>query len=479
MRGLLILLACMVAATILSGRAGANGFTKTDLALTMSDGVQIAATYYAPSAPPPASGWPAAMLLHGLGLSRTAVEGATTTSANGIAEQYLAPNDYAVLTFDARAHGASGGTFGLDGPREIQDVRELFAWLASRPGVDPARIGGVGISYGGGSLWRATAEGVPFATIVPIATWTDLERAIFPQELTKSGVVLGFLNAIPEARYAPDLLQLRTDLLANTGFAASRQFAAARSVRSQLASIRIPVFLAQGRRDFAFDIEQALAAYRTLPGPKRLYIGDFGHAPSANPPQEPPYLMTEMKLWLDRFLKSQPNGIDTRPPVELAPFPWTGTTVSYAALPPTRTQTSTLRPPKRAIPSAGKIVFTLPKATRVEETFGRPVVRLSATGTFPHVVATLSALTPTGETVVSSGGTSTRLSSRARTLTISLLSTSTPIPKGSRLRLTIAGNSLAQNPANLLYLVNVPAGRTLRLRSVRLSVPLLRTPVSR
>ena len=444
----------------------------------MSDGVELAATYYVPTAAPPPSGWPAVMLLHGLGLSRTAVEGATTTSANGIAEQYLAPNDYAVLTFDARAHGDSGGTFGLDGPREVQDVRELFDWLASRPGVDRTRVGGSGISYGGGALWRATAEGVPFATIVPIATWTDLERSLFPQELTKSGVIAGFLGAIPESRYAPELFQLRTDLLASTNLSAARQFAAARSVHSRLTTIRIPVFLGQGRRDFAFDIDQALDAYRALPGPKRLYIGDFGHAPSANPPEEPPYLMAEVKLWFDRFLKGEPNGIDTRPPVELAPLPWTGKTVAYAGVPPTRTQTSTLRPPKRAIGASGKLVFTLPKSTRRQETFGRPVVRLSATGTFPHVVATLSALTPAGETVVSSGGTAATLSSRGQTLTISMLSTSTPIPKGSRLRLTIAGTSLAQNRANLLYLVNVPDGRTLRLRWARLSVPFLRTPVS-
>lgn len=469
----------MLTAVFLCGRAEASGFTKTDLRLTMSDGVELAATYYAPAAAAPASGWRAVMLLHGLGLSRTAVEGATTTSANGIAEQYLAPNDYAVLTFDARAHGASGGTFGLDGPREVQDVRELFDWLASRPGVDRTRIGGVGISYGGGSLWRATAEGVPFSTIVPIATWTDLERAIFPQDLTKSGVILGFLSSIEPSRYAPDVLQLRTDVLGGRTLTAARQFAAARSVRSQLSSIRIPVFLAQGRRDFAFDIEQALSAYRAVAGPKRLYIGDFGHAPSANPPEEPPYLMAEVKLWLDRFLKSEPNGIDMRPPVEVAPLPWTGKTLSYAALPPMRMQSFTLRPPKRAIGTSGKLVFTLSKSTRTQETFGRPVVRLTATGTFPHIVATLSALTPAGETVVSSGGTAARLSSRAQTLTISMLSTSTPIPKGSRLRLTIAGTSLAQNRANLLYLVNVPDGRTLRLRSARLSVPFLRTPISR
>ena len=37
-----------------------------------------------------------------------------------MAQRFLAPEGYAVLTFDARAHGESGGQFTLDGPRELR-----------------------------------------------------------------------------------------------------------------------------------------------------------------------------------------------------------------------------------------------------------------------------------------------------------------------------------------------------------------------
>ena len=55
------------------------------------------------------------------------------------------------------------------------------------------------------------------------------------------------------------------------------------------------------------------------------------------------------------------------------------------------------------------------------------------------------------------------------------------LPKGSRLTLTIGSSSLAQNPANLLYLdLPVPLhGAARRHRAARCGIPELATPVSR
>ena len=41
----------------------------------------------------------------------------------------------------------------------------------------------------------------------------------------------------------------------------------------KLKGVKTPVFMMQGRRDFAFGLEQALNAYRALAGPKQLWIG--------------------------------------------------------------------------------------------------------------------------------------------------------------------------------------------------------------
>jgi predicted acyl esterase len=472
--------ALLIAASVaLLAPSPASAFTKIDLAIPMDDGVRIAATYYAPDGPPPLRGWPAVLLLHGIGESRSDADNALGMSINGLAETQLAPQGYAVLTFDARGHGESGGLVSVDGPREIADVRALVQWLGSRD-VDPTRVGAFGYSYGGGAIWRAAAEGVGFAAIGVAVAWTDLYQALVPQDLARSGVVLGFYQSIA-SRAAPEIDPLLRAALAGRNLAAVRAFSRARSSRHLLSTVSVPTLMLQGRRDFAFDLEHALAAYRLLRGPKRLYFSGFGHAPSAKPAGELEYVLPQARSWFDRFLKGLPNGIDRRLPIELAPDPWTGRTFSYPSLPARKTIKLAF-PGRGSIGARGKVARTRRLPRRRLETFGAPTVRVSLASTtgWPHVVAVLSALTRQGrEVVVSAGGARTRLSRRAKAVTIRLISQVTPIPAGSRLRLTIAAASTAQNPGNLLYLSNVPASVRLAVGRATVTLPVLARPVSR
>ena len=447
--------------------------------LTMSDGVQIAATYYVPDGAPPAGGWPAVMLLHGLGGSRTAPT-PFGMSLNSLAESQLVPQGYAALTFDARGHGQSGGLVSIDGPREIQDVRELFDWLAAQPGVNGQRIGAFGLSYGGGAIWRAAADGVPFAAIEPAIAWTDLYSALVPGDLARSGVLLGFWQSI-QARAAPGLESIVNNAVAGRNFAALHAFADQRSSRGLLGSIRTPTFLMQGRRDFAFDLDQALTAYARLNAPKRLYVADFGHPPASNPPAEAAHVVPELREWFDRYLKGLPNGIDKEPPVEVAPDHWTGRTFHFRTLPARKTL-HLAYPGAAAIGSTGKVARTRARLRARVETFGAPVLRVSLASPdgWPQVVAVLSALTPQHkELVVSAGGARVHLTSRVKRVSIRLISQATAIPKGSRLRLTIAATSTAQSSGNLLYFTGIPPARKLVVGPAKLSLPVLAKPISR
>jgi predicted acyl esterase len=473
-------LALALAALALTAPGTASAFAKTNLTIRMSDGVGIAATYYVPDGAPPIGRWPSVIMLHGLGETRTTTRNAVGISVNSIAETQLVPQGYAVLTFDARGHGESGGLVSIDGPREIQGVRELVNWLGSQAGVSPDRIGAFGYSYGGGAIWRATAEGVPFAAIEVGVAWTDLYSAFAPQGLARSGIVLGFWQSIAP-RSAPEIEPIVRDVLAGSNLGAVRAFAAQRSTRQLLGKIKVPTFLLQGRRDFAFDLGQALDPYARLKVPKRLYVADFGHAPSPQPQGELEHILPEARLWFDRFLKGLPNGIDKRPPVEIAPDPWTGKTFSYRALPARRTLS--LRFAGAAtIGYRGKIARTGPRLRRRLETFGAPVLRVSiasSTG-WPHVVAVLSALTPQGkEIVVSAGGARARLGGHPKRVAIHMISQATVVPRGSRLRLTIAATSTAQSPGNLLYLSGVPRSAQLEVGAARLALPILVKPISR
>ncbi|TMK76922.1 MAG: alpha/beta fold hydrolase [Actinobacteria bacterium] len=474
-----LVLALVALALVAPGTGSA--FSKTERQIQMSDGVMIAATYYVPDGAPPSGGWAAVMMLHGLGETRTSSANAVGMSVNDLAELYVVPQGYAVLTFDARGHGQSGGLVSIDGPREIQDVRELFNWLAMQaPNVNPSRIGAFGYSYGGGAVWRAAAEGVPFAAIEVATAWTDLYSALAPQELARSGVVLGFWQSIM-ARAAPEVEPIVQDLLAGQNLDLARAYAAQRSTRSLLGQIRIPTFLLQGRRDFAFDLDQALAAYARLNGPKRLYVSDFGHMPSPLPRGELKKVMPTARLWFDRFLKGLPNGIDKPPFVEVAPDPWTGRIFSYRGLPARRTLTLRFSG-SASIGSTGKISRTRPRLRKRLETFGAPILRvsLSSSSGWPHVVAVLSALTPGGkQIVVSAGGARVGLTGRAKRITIRLISQATNVPPRARLRLTIAATSTAQNQGNLLYLTGVPRSAHLDVGSASLALPVLSKPISR
>jgi alpha-beta hydrolase superfamily lysophospholipase len=453
------LLLAVVAALVLAAPAAAQAPAR-DETLTMSDGTPLACTLWSPQGVE-AIRVPAVMLFHGLGGKRQDMA--------PFAEA-LSSAGYAALACDARGHGASGGLFGLDGPRDVQDTRELFDWLAAQPGVNGDAIGAIGVSLGGGAVWNAAAAGVPFKAIVPIITWTDLREALAPQGLAKSGLVLYLAQLVPQARFDPTLLAALPALLTGGDLTQVSAIAAARSVASVLPRITVPTFLVQGRHDFLFDIDQALAAYRSLGGPKRLYLGDLGHPPAANPPAELPYLEQQVRLWLDRWLK---NGTGSGgAAVSIATDPWTGKVATFASVPPTKRLTLSL-PGRTTIRQGAKVVRSVRLKTAVE-TFGDGTVSFtaSATGGWDHVVAVLSY----GGTIVSEGGAPLTSSG---TLRIKLLDEAVRIPRRARLTLTLAATSTAQSAANLLYAREVPAGATLRVGKVTLSLPVLKRTISR
>jgi predicted acyl esterase len=444
----------------LAAAAPANAFSKRDVTIAMSDGAPIAATLTLPDAAAPAAGFPAVILLHGLGGDRSTAETVAQTMG-------LFGEDYAVLTFDARGHGASGGLIGIDGPREIADTRAVFDWLAARADVADGRIGAWGISYGGGAVWNSLAAGTPWAAIEVCETWTDLYAALAPQGLAKSGVIGAFVSSLPPARVDPEVFRVRDRAFAGGDLSAIRPFTDPRSSLGRLTGVRVPTFFMQGRRDFAFGLDQATKAYERLAGPKRLWIGNHGHAPSSFPAADSGRMLAEGKEWFDRFLRGSANGIDSRKPIVVADE-GKATTRAYDSIPKQGyLLTSTFRKPKTIGPG-GKIVSSW--RARGSEIFGSPNVRVLATATagYSRLVAVLSARTPAGKELVVSGG-GVPLRAGTRIYKIGLIDQATAIPRGSTLRVTLASSSLAQNPGNLLYLsLPLPAKARLSVREVAL-----------
>jgi alpha-beta hydrolase superfamily lysophospholipase len=465
-RGRLFLTLSVVVATL----AAPTVARATEVSLTMDDGVRIDASFLTPAGAPPPGGWPAVMMLHGLGGSHSDL----LPLAGTFREQ-----GYAVFLPDARGHGTSGGFVSLDGPREVADVRSEFQWLSSQAGISRTQIGAWGISLGGGAAWNAVVAGVPFQALETVETWSDLYTALYPGNLAKSGAIYGFAQSVPTARVDPELRQYVPQMISGENLGAIRTLLGVRSSLRFLRAVRTPSYLFQGRRDFVFDIDQAAAAYRELAGPKRLYIGDFGHQPSTFPGPDVQSVLNEGLRWYDRWLKGVPNGIDREKPVLVAPNPWRGKAVAYAGLPKVKRVTMTSRG-RSTMSARGRAVRTWKVAKTVEQ-FRAPVVRVTASTPtqWPHLAAVLTMTVGGHETVLSDGGAVTGFGRAARTVSFKLISDANLIPRGAKLRLYLAGTSTAQDIGNLLYLKPVPEGSRLTIRKVGLTLPVLPKPISR
>jgi pimeloyl-ACP methyl ester carboxylesterase len=449
-RILVIVVAALLA--VVPGAAAATA--PQDLTLTMDDGVKIACGMTRAGV-----GGPAVMLFHGIG--------GRHQDLDPIAAAFNAAG-YTTLACDARGQGASGGFFDLDGPRTVTDVREQFDWLASQPGIDGKHVGAWGISLGGGAVLNSTVAGVPWAAVETVETWSDLYTALVPNGLPKSGLIYSFAGGIPAAGRTPELSALIQSALSGENLGTVRDYAAPRSSLPRLGSVTTPAYLFQGRRDFAFDIDQARRAYAALRGPKKLYVGDFGHSPSSFPAADIAYVLSQGVEWFDRYLKGT-GTTDGNRTVQVASDPWT----NAKALPSTRTLTLRLRG-SAAIGSQGKVVRTIRLPSRTLETFGAPVIRARISGSFTHLVAVLE----NGTTLVSDGGAALAPRAKQHWVTFRLIADAVRL-RARTLKLTLAGASTAQDTANLLYPVGVPSGQRLRVGAVTVSLPVLRTPVSR
>jgi hypothetical protein len=70
----------------------------------------------------------------------------------------LVRHGYGVLLFDRRGEGDSDGDPNALGWNGDRDIKAAIAFLHERPDVDPARIGGIGLSVGGELMLEAASE---------------------------------------------------------------------------------------------------------------------------------------------------------------------------------------------------------------------------------------------------------------------------------------------------------------------------------
>lgn len=129
-------------------------------------GVRLAATLTLPQGAGP---FPAAILVTGTGPQDRdeTIEGHKPFAVWADA---LTRRGVAVLRFDDRGVGRSTGSFPAATQRDFaSDIKAAFNWLASRPGIDAARVGLIGHSEGATFAELAMQEGAGAAWIVALA----------------------------------------------------------------------------------------------------------------------------------------------------------------------------------------------------------------------------------------------------------------------------------------------------------------------
>jgi predicted acyl esterase len=462
--GIATLAAALVCACGAATATASSGWT--EVTISASDSTPLACAYIIPSGNEPAGGWPGVILFHGLGQSHTDVEPIGSA---------LAQFGFAALACDARGTGGSGGKFGLDGPRDVQDAQDLFDWFANRNDVSNTQIGAFGLSLGGGEVWNAAVAGVPFKAIVPAITWTNLASALNPDGVAKTGLVGILSQAVPISHWDPTLVQTEQSLLQGEVTPAVANTETARSVRSHLHSLTVPTLLLQGRHDFLFDMDQAIAAWKLLAGPKRLYLGDLGHPPAENPPAEQTDYVEATIGWFIHYLAmgETPNG-----GVQLAHDPWDGTWSKYKKLPKTRTASVNL--PGRSLIHGPHYAFRSARLTGgPHETFGdgSVTVHYSAAKSWTHLVATIS--TQGGSTVVTEGAAPIKSSSGV--VKIPLMNEAVLLPRGKRLRVRLGATSWddAYHLGIPVYASVPPQGASIKIGSATLKLSFLKRTVSR
>ena len=134
-------------------------------------GLKITANVYTPAGYDPVKSYPALVVAH--------PNGGVKEQVAGLYSQRMAEQGYICLAFDAAYQGASEGMpRNTDKPsKRIEDIRRAADILLQYPGVDPQRVGILGICGGGGYTLKAAQTDKRFKAVATLSMFnTGLVR---------------------------------------------------------------------------------------------------------------------------------------------------------------------------------------------------------------------------------------------------------------------------------------------------------------
>ena len=149
------------------------------------NGLDIAANVYTPADYDPSKKYPAIAVAH--------PNGGVKEQVAGLYAQHLAENGFIAITADAAYQGASGGLpRNVDKPQNrVEDIRGMADYISRYEGVDPDRLGVLGICGGGGYTLKAAQSDKRFKAVATLSMFNS-------GEVRRNGFQNSQLNTIQE-----------------------------------------------------------------------------------------------------------------------------------------------------------------------------------------------------------------------------------------------------------------------------------------
>lgn len=256
------------------------------------DGTRIRMTVYQPRLKP---GQTAPLLIHAHGFALHRMKRPLSLYGQVLLAGKVAKeawnSGYWVISFDQRGFGNSEGDVGLIRPdKEGKDVSRVIDWAVrylplTYRGNDPV-VGMIGESYGGGVQLAATLVDKRIDALVPLTTWSNLDKALFPNDVAKSD----WLTLLGVAGYAVSPLSMDSNVASGTlsevfgkGDPWLRKLLRSNSLAEHCGGGSGPqadALLIQGMRDVLFPFNQALEArqcFKSAGRDVRLLAIEHGH----------------------------------------------------------------------------------------------------------------------------------------------------------------------------------------------------------
>src|ERR1041384_3657054 len=339
MRSRLAALLTIAAITLAATGSAHADPTITRAAITSFDATKIVYNLFLPADASADHPVPIIFMTHGWG-------GAGQTAVSGFLKTLL-DNDYAVITWDSRGFGQSGGDTYVDDPgHEVRDASALIDMVAQRADIqktapnDPV-MGTIGGSYAGGIQLATAAFDSRVDAIIPQITWHDLRYSLFPggviklgfdQLLYASGLAaatdggVGASNTagVQTGAYSTDLNQIQARGLVN-GYADqdTLDWFKGRSMSGSDCGhpVHVPTMLEQGSAHALFNINEAVQNFNDISAtgaPTKLIIFCGGHVScpgNYSQGSQGSYMNAMQLAWFAKYLRGDASA-NTGAPVD-------------------------------------------------------------------------------------------------------------------------------------------------------------------